>query len=206
MSEAASVRREETLRFRLKAATGALHRETERLFAMEIRTSAHGAYRDLLSALYGFYAPLEQKLAGIEFETALDLPDRLTKSAWIAHDLEALGVERRAIALIPRCAHLPDISSPAEAFGALYVTEGATLGGQVILCALKDRLGVTSESGGRFFASYGASIGPMWRRFVTALDEEGDDPDRADIVAYTAAATFRAFSAWLPPLPQTAHV
>lgn len=206
MSDAVLESREETLRFRLKAATGALHRETEKRFALEARIAGRDTYRHLLIALYGFHAPLEEKLGALEFGAALNMSERLIKSDWIAADLEALGVDRGAVATLPRCADLPDLASPSEALGALYVTEGATLGGQLIMRALKDSLGLTPETGGRFFASYGSSIGPMWRRFVSALDGAGADPGMADAVERTATATFRAFSAWLPPVPQAAHV
>lgn len=71
--------------------------------------------------------------------------------------------------------------------------------------ALNDRLGLTAETGGRFFASYGASIGLMWRRFVAALDGEGGDPGNAHAAERAAAATFQAFGDWLPPIPASAH-
>ncbi len=195
-----------SLRFRLKAATDALHRETERLFALETRISAQSSYRDLLIALYGFHAPLEERLARVDFCAALEMPERLTKSAWIASDLAALGMDRKSIDSIAPCNDLPELGSPAAAMGVLYVVEGATLGGQIIMGALKDRLGLTPQKGARFFSSYGSAIGPMWRRFVVALDEEGRNTRAVDLIERAAAATFRAFAAWLPPLPQAANV
>lgn len=195
-----------TLRFRLKAATDTLHRETERLFALEARVAHRDTYRDLLIALYGFHAPLEQKLRELKFATALDMPARLIKSAWIAEDLKALGLDGTAITRLPHCAELPELATTAEAFGALYVIEGATLGGQLITRVIRDRLGLTPENGGRFFASYGAFTGPMWRNFVSALDAEGVDPKQAAIMERAAAGTFNAFCSWLPPVPQCADV
>lgn len=185
-----------TLRFRLRAATDALHRATERQFALERRFASRAAYRDLLAALYGFHVPLEAALRSIDWGTGAGLAARLCKSQWLADDLSALGLADAAISALPRCGELPALPSRSAGFGALYVVEGATLGGQLIVKQLQQRLGIGPGTGGYFFASYGSQIGPMWRAFVAALDTH--DADHA-AVERAARATFRAFGAWLPP-------
>ena len=50
---------------------------------------------------------------------------------------------------------IPTPNSDSLAFGCLYVMEGATLGGQVIGRHVRQTLGVTPETGGRFHAAYG---------------------------------------------------
>ena len=187
-----------TLRFRLRTATDALHRATERRFALERRFATRGAYRDLLAALYGFHAPLEAALRGIDWRAGFDLEARLCKSQWLADDLKAMGLTDAEIAGLPRCRDLPALPSRSAGFGALYVVEGATLGGQLIVKQLQQRLAIGPGTGGQFFASYGPQIGPMWRAFVAALDTH--DADYA-AVERAARATFRAFGAWLPPEP-----
>jgi len=202
MSGAVSHKRDEKLRFRLRAATHDQHRATEDMFALERRIATRASYRDLLVALYGFHAGIERRFRGLGLESALDPEQRLAKAAWIAQDLLALGLQDSDIARIPLCDMLPDIASPAEALGALYVTEGATLGGQVILKEIKARLGLTPDRGARYFASYGMRIGVMWQGFLTVLETEGRDPEAARAMEGAARATFVAFGAWLPPLPK----
>ncbi len=186
-----------TLRFRLRAATDALHRATERQFALERRIASRAGYRDLLAALYGFHAPLEAALRRIGWSENPGLEQRFCKTRWLAADLRALGVTDAAIHALPHCGDLPALASPSAGFGALYVVEGATLGGQLIVKQLAQRLGIGHEAGGYFFASYGPQIGPMWRSFVAALDAH--DGDHA-AVERAARAVFRSFGDWLPPI------
>ena len=47
--------------------------------------------------------------------------------------------------------------------GALYVLEGATLGGQVLRREMAQRLGVNADNGGAFLDVYGAETGRRWR-------------------------------------------
>ena len=79
-----------------------------------------------------------------------------------------------------------------DSLGALYVLEGAALGGQIIGRHMLKRLGFQS----RFFRE---GAGPRWRAFRAALDET----ESYDAVERTAIATFLAFeSAVARPHPQ----
>ncbi len=191
-----------SLRFRLRASTAALHRATERVFALDRRFATRTGYRDLLAALHGFHAPIEAALRGLDWTGSAIDAERFCKTTWLAADLAALGLAEADIAALPRCRDLPAITSRAAGLGALYVLEGATLGGQLIVKELKDRLGVTCETGGRFFSSYGKQIGVRWRAFAATLDAFDGDPA---LVERAAADTFRAFGDWLPPPPGTPH-
>jgi len=65
--------------------------------------------------------------------------------------------------------------------GTLYVLEGATLGGALVVRELERTFG--SPPPHRFFASYGAARGAMWhafRRHVEAIERRG--VDRAAVV------------------------
>ena len=50
---------------------------------------------------------------------------------------------------------IPTLNSDNLAFGCLYIMEGASLGGQVIGQHVRQTLGATPETGGRFYAAYG---------------------------------------------------
>lgn len=81
-------------------------------------------------------------------------------------------------------------------WGILYVLEGATLGGQVILRRLGTRVGISATYGGRFFASYGPDVGRMWRSYVEVLERFGATP-KAQVIEQSAVAAFQAFDEWL---------
>ena len=59
----------------------------------------------------------------------------------------------------------------AEGIGCLYVLEGSTLGGQFILRALQERLGLSPDREARFFASYGKHVGSMWKSFGSFAEQ-----------------------------------
>ena len=194
--------RDVSLRFRLRSATADLHHQTEQLFALNERMETRESYRDLLARLYGFHVPMERLLSRIGWDESWDIDRRLGKSRWIAEDLAALGMAPAAIAMLPACRDLPRMDSISRGLGALYVVEGATLGGQVISRALHDRLDVTPQAGGRFFSSYGSRIGSMWREFVAVIDA---GCAAVDEVECAAAETFRAFGAWIAPTNRVAN-
>ena len=60
-----------------------------------------------------------------------------------------------------------------EGLGALYVIEGATLGGQVITRYIQSALKIDATNGGRFFAAYGDRTGLLWRDFVRCSTATG---------------------------------
>lgn len=136
-------------------------------------------YRLLLQRLHGFYVP---------FEAAAGLPP--LRSVWLARDLAALGV-------VPAegAAAVPAFITPAAQIGALYVVEGAALGGHGLAKSLGKLLGRDAVAGRRFFACDGADPGASWRAFVIRL---GDIPAAAHPQAATAAvAAFAVFESWV---------
>ena len=91
------------------------------------------------------------------------------------------------------------------AWGALYVVEGSTLGGQHILrllegSALVRSHGLTPKRGLSYFAGYGERTGDMWRRFLTTLgDAAAADPAGHDAIIEGARRTFALFECALTP-------
>jgi len=97
--------------------------------------------------------------------------------------------------------HEPTFALPtlASAWGALYVMEGSTLGGQHILRALETsalarREGLTRVSGLAYFTGYASRTGEMWRQFLSALGEaDVADTGGRDAIIDGARSAFALF-------------
>lgn len=155
----------------LKQRTRPQHESIERNLDLLDGTTTLTQYRALLGAFYGFYAPLEARIANTIAATQLDFdyePRRKTPN--LHADLSALGLDSAQIARLPLCANLPDVSNAARVFGYLYVAEGSTLGGQIISRHFAQALGVSMENDGAFFQAHGAQTGAMWREFQYSIE------------------------------------
>lgn len=80
-----------------------------------------------------------------------------------------------------------------EALGAMYVMEGSSLGGRVILKALKQSMGVDKSSGAAYFAGYEDQTGPMWHTFLEALTTYESDYGYGAAIIESAVKTFNLF-------------
>ena len=187
----------QSLRFRLRDRTEAIHqRLDESLEAQGMMRSLDG-YRAILKRFLGLYRPLERHLEGISWAASgIDAGQR-RKAGWLSADLEQLGLTSGEIEKLPDCLSLPRLSSVPEGLGALYVIEGATLGGQVITRHIQSALGIDAANGGRFFTAYGDRTGLLWREFVAVLDRHGGDSEATAAIERTAIETFRCFESWM---------
>jgi heme oxygenase len=181
---------------RLKQETHADHVAAERALALHRSLASLTSYRRLIERFWGFYTPLEARLAahGEWAQYGFDIGPRL-KAPALARDLQAL--DRPTLSGLPCCDALPPDGGFLHALGCMYVLEGATLGGQIIARQAHAALGVTAECGGAFFASYGRHVGPMWRSFQELLVRAAVDEPAASAIVCGAHDTFRAFGAWL---------
>jgi heme oxygenase len=127
---------------------------------------------------------------------AAHLPDFAgprSKLAKLRADLVFLGTDPASVALCPT---LPACLGWPQALGGLYVTEGATLGGQIISRHLEQTLGLSARRGAAFFASYGLQVGAMWRAFCAILQAE-TTAEEDEVVIGAARQTFIAIHEWL---------
>jgi heme oxygenase len=151
-------------------------------------------YVKLLAAFFGFYVPLEDSFAHWEATSPpLGLPI-IRRAALLRHDLRAFGSMPEHV---PTCADLPTFSRSGEIAGALYVVEGACLGGQMIARELRQRLGIGRESGAAFFTGDGARTAARWKQVLAWLEARDRNPgERAEMID-GACRTFATFSQWL---------
>src|SRR4051794_35839128 len=163
----------------LKAATAEHHQRLERRVDIESRLRSRDAYRALLERFYGFYRPLEARLAPYDHAFAPN-----PKTPLLATDIEALGGAPHAL---PVAGTLPPTSSLPDALGVLYVLEGATLGGAVIAKLAERRLGVTRARGGAFFGAYDSR---RWTAFQRVVERHG-------ATGAAAVATFENLEEWV---------
>src|SRR5215216_59367 len=127
-------------------------------------------YTALLQKLFGYYRPLEERIAALPgwHNLPVDL-GRRQKAPLLARDLLWLKVAQPQLRLLPQCERLPAVKSITQALGCLYVLEGATLGGQIIGRHLKKNLALDEDRGCAFFCSYGDEVGLMWQSFQETL-------------------------------------
>ncbi|HZS54695.1 MAG TPA: biliverdin-producing heme oxygenase [Bryobacteraceae bacterium] len=182
----------------LKSETAEWHARVEASLPVLSETFDRASYIRLLERFYGFYAPLEKEIARAaacldtllpDWQKRLRLPLLAADLCWFCRtpsDLEA----------IPVCSALPELKSAEQIFGSLYVTEGATLGGQIISRHLAKSLSVSPAAGAAFFSAHGYATGLMWRVFTTALRQVASTANQRQIIK-SAEHTFEAFWLWL---------
>jgi heme oxygenase (biliverdin-IX-beta and delta-forming) len=182
---------------RLRHDTAECHSRAEHAVDLRASFSSRNDYHDLIARLHGFYSPLETALERFAAEVPELLIPQRRKTQMLEWDLRSLGDSTTAIATLDRSEALPCLDSVASAIGALYVLEGATLGGRVIARLLEKQLGVSVDTGGAFFASYGDRVDTMWQAFSQAAERCCDAAAHQDNAAKAAIATFGCFTTWI---------
>jgi len=190
-----------SLSAQLRAQTAPMHREVEIKLGLPGAIGNRDEYVVWLARFFGLYEPLESSLADFCYwnDLGLELHARNHCSCLVA-DLAALDAKPHDLPRADRGV-LPELPSFAHALGALYVLEGATLGGRVILRDLEARMGAAISGATRFFGGRGDAVELMWTTFRSAVDGFGQErPElRADVVS-GAERTFGSIEVWFAPL------
>jgi heme oxygenase (biliverdin-IX-beta and delta-forming) len=157
-------------------------------------------YTALLQKLFGYYKPLEERIAALPgwHNLPVDL-GRRQKAPLLARDLLWLKVTQPQLSQLPQCERLPEVTSITQALGCLYVLEGATLGGQIIGRHLKKNLALDEDRGCAFFCSYGDEVGLMWKSFRETLSSHCSKHGRTEEeqLVTSACETFVSLDYWL---------
>ena len=166
---APAVTQADALQAHLRQSTAGAHRALDHhpLLAPLLRPGLDRAhYGRVLQAFHAIHGPLQARLLDglLRWGGASDYrpSDRVT---WLKQDLAFLGLDGQQAMAALATWRLAPVSSSAELIGELYVVEGSTLGGQVIARLLGDSLGITPETGGRFFHGHGECTGARWQAF-----------------------------------------
>jgi heme oxygenase len=182
-----------TLLLRLKDETRDVHESLERDLNLFHPDFTLERYRGIVERFYGFYQPWEDALKPLLAEHLPDFAEPRTKLPKLLEDLAYLGSDPAKVAV---CNALPDCRQWPDVLGGLYVTEGATLGGQIISRHLEQMLGLSARRGAAFFSSYGLQVGAMWRAFCGTLQAR-TPVEKEDTVIEAARQTFVSMHEWL---------
>ena len=171
---------------RLREHTRDCHHAAERAMDLGRRLASIQGYIELLQALARVHGAFEQSLVRFDWtQLGIDLEER-KRMRWLAEDLSALAAD---IARPPQLMVAPE--NLFEALGALYVLEGSTLGGQVVLEQATALQGISCLRGARFLYGHGQRTGRLWRDFLDVLDRsaaalsaEADCIERGAVRAY----------------------
>lgn len=188
----------------LRAETAEIH---ERLHAdatlsalVDGRLSRKG-YEWLMCRMYGFYRPLDDRICSAE-KNQISIPRSVAfapRSPMLAGDLSALGFDGCQLDDLPRCQNLPEITTPADLAGVLYVIDGATRGGVLLNACVSRLLGTESTVGRTYWDWCRQSGGAHWRSTRQSIDRFGLDKAATTRMTLAAKQTFLAFESWFAP-------
>lgn len=184
------------LQDKLKSATKAHHDGLESLmFVHQImnKTLTISQYKTLLATNYIVHAAIESKLhAQLDqgLQEQLDIQNREKVNALLL-DLQEMNMDPAELDTID-FDFSPKDSGNAAALGAMYVLEGATLGGNVI----QKKLRANPAFGGlnlHYYGVYSAMLMPKWISFVEILnsnvpEKEHEIAERSAITMFTKIA------------------
>lgn len=180
---------------KIRIATQDYHQQTEKILVgkMKAMRSLHD-YSEILRLFYGYFGGLEKLINEHVNNANLSDYDERRKTAALANDLEALG---KPLSRNASGNELPVIENELHAFGAMYVIEGSTLGGQIISKMVQQHLGINDGKGLSFFNGYGEDTGRKWANFQQALNAVAADPEKEDEIIAAANETFAKFKTFL---------
>jgi heme oxygenase (biliverdin-IX-beta and delta-forming) len=178
----------------IKAFTAQSHRIVEKLITDQIRSIVTCKdYAHLLGLFLNYFGAVE--ILTDKHISKAYLPDarERRKTDLISQDLLSLKVNIHT-KLKPEL--LPSIKDRYNAFGALYVIEGSTLGGLHISKMIRKRLPDLTNAF-LFFEGYGERTIDMWNRFKNILDNIDGNQDEINGIIYGAQDTFLKFAEWI---------
>jgi heme oxygenase (biliverdin-IX-beta and delta-forming) len=180
----------------LKSATAEQHDRLESDLDVSRPSMDLAQYQKLLERFYGFYtawepavAPELDRIPELDFEKRRKLP-------LLARDLREVTNGDIRLDSLPVCTDLPAINGLARKLGSMYVTEGSTLGGQLLSRHFGQLFDLDAKSGCAFFSSYQDGLGSMWTAFRNLLVKQATSENTAEIIG-GAVDTFRCMHRWL---------
>lgn len=166
----------------LRTQTAEKHQQLESLmFVNDIMNNSLSIddYKKLLTINYIIHQKLENKLANMldnEIAEQLQMKNRLKLDS-LEKDLSYWEIDAVSLPALNFELFVPEKNN-AEVLGALYVLEGATLGGNIIkkhILANSNFKG--KEDGLNYYGVYGDELSAKWKTFVSVLNETVQEAD-----------------------------
>lgn len=175
----------------VKKETAFLHQEVEELLLPKLNAiQSSEDYAAILQMFYGFFHPVEEAIQA--YISAAIIPD-IAKRRTALLVVDDLAYLEKSINLL-QCKALPQITDTAQAFGAMYVLEGSTLGGRMISKMLAKNPALSLPPVAlNFFGGYKEETGSMWTAFIEVLNRQKD----ADTIVHSANQTFYYLKNWM---------
>lgn len=187
---------------RLRESTSDLHHALEHTFHAEAIASGNitrAQYEEVLSLFLGFHRPVEKVIEELHLESFLpDIAERM-RTKQLYNDLKKLGFSQAQIDELPDCPSIPCPKTVEQALGVLYVLEGSTLGGRVILKMLASHIenNVIPAEATTYYAGHGDNTGTFWKDFTMScghiLQTENQQQQAIDF----AKQTFLLLYQWM---------
>ena len=179
----------------LKQYTLSNHQQLEKSLITQMRSiNTHEEYVKFLQFFYSYFGALEDKIN--QYIGAAQLVDHLQrrKTESLLNDIKTI---RGIIPEKAKDADLPKIENHLQAFGALYVIEGSTLGGKIISKMMAKQLNIENNKGLSFFSGYGEETERMWASFKELLNRQPQNEADAELIINAANDTFAKFKLWI---------
>lgn len=152
------------------------------------------AYSDLLQLFSNYFGAIEAQVDPLIGPAVLADYTQRRKTKSLENDIIALGgTANRNI----QAEDVPEITNILQAFGALYVMEGSTLGGPHIVRMIQKKLDTAVLKGFSFFQSYGDDMMLMWEKFKQVLDLQAKNEAEQQVILDAANETFLKFKLWI---------
>jgi heme oxygenase len=180
---------------KLKSYTWSNHQESEKLLIARMRKIRNKAqYIELLQLFYNYFGAIEAQISGHLGSSQLEDYQQRRKTDSLLNDILALG---GTINKIIAAEDLPKFNNYFQAFGALYVLEGSTLGGPHISRMIQNQMDFRDNVGFTFFNGYGEQTESMWHKFKAVLDGLAENEKEENLILEAANNTFLKFRSWL---------
>lgn len=176
----------------LRASTTDCHKQLElnNLSQALLSNNVNDAiYCSYLIQLYSFVKGFEQYTYPKLSQHFLNINDR-KKALFIEEDLKALGIAFEKHTLLEEAFFRDTYSDVYLAAGALYVLEGSTLGGQIIVKHLHKAM-TSGFVNTAYFSGYQQRTGSMWKEFLQQLTALPQSTQQEQQITKGAVTTFK---------------
>ncbi len=149
-----------------------------------------------LRTMFGFIKGFENVVFPLLANVLPQLETR-RKAHLFAVDLRLTSEASNELSALPESTFTNYYTNISTAWGAMYVLEGSTLGGQIIIKHLRKYLGESISDNTHYLAPYGAETGAMWQTFLHYFTESATTECNQEEIIESAIHTFSLMNHWM---------